>query len=233
MLIVKLTSGDLTVTPRCWAHAMALLSCWLVVGMSLHHSASAQAADIIVRIQVPNRSEQTMDEAAREAFEQTLLKRSGDRALLAHPEVRRTLADARSNLSLYQFERTVSGTRFVAHIDPILIDDLIKAANGTIWADTRPPILLWLVVDDLMGRRFGNTPAEEALWVDLSDSFDALGVKKRSIWIQRSTQLPVQLWSSQFMADGIEGGIMAMQTKRGVNSNHLRLPSQCTKLGGL
>ena len=68
---------------------------------------------------------------------------------------------------------------------------------------------------------------------DVWSEFDALGVKKRSIWIQRSTQLPVQLWSSQFMADGIEGGIMALQTKRGVNSNHLRLPSQCTKLGGL
>jgi len=201
VLIARLKSEHLTVTSRRWANAMALLSCWLVVGMSLDQSARAQTADIVIRIQVPNRSEQTMDEAAREAFEQALLKRSGDRALLAHSEVRRTLADARSNLSLYQFERTVSGTRFVAHIDPIMIDDLIKAANGTIWAETRPPILLWLVVDDRMGRRFGNTPAEEILWVDLSDSFDALGVKlRRPLYDLPDSVLvsPKTLWDRDF-----------------------------------
>jgi len=126
VLIARLKTEHLTITSRRWANAMALLTCWLAVVMSLHQSARAQTTDIVIRIQVPNRSEQTMDEAARAAFEQALLKRSGDRALLAHPEVRSTLADARSNLSLYQFERTVSGTRFVAHIDPIMIDDLIN-----------------------------------------------------------------------------------------------------------
>ena len=201
MLIARLNRGDLTVTSRWWVHAMALLACWLVVGVSPHQSASAEAADIVIRIRVPNRSEQNMDLAAREAFEQALLQRSGDRALLEHPEVRRTLADARSNLSLYQFERTVSGTRFVAHIDPTMIDDLIKAAKGTIWTDTRPPILFWLVVDDRMGRRFGNTPAEETLWIDLSDSFDALGVKlRRPLYDLPDSVLvsPKTLWDKDF-----------------------------------
>ena len=68
MLIVRLKSEHLTVTSRRWWNAMALLTCWLVVGMSLHQAAIGQAADIVIRIQVPNRSEQTMDEAAREAF---------------------------------------------------------------------------------------------------------------------------------------------------------------------
>ena len=67
---------------------------------------------------------------------------------------------------------------------------------------------------------------------DVWSEFDDMGVKTRTIWIQRSTQLPVQLWSAQFVADGIDGGIMALQIERGVKSNLFRLPSQCTKNGG-
>ena len=61
MLIARLKSEHLTVPSHRLEKTMALLTCWLVVGMSLDQSARAQAADIVIRIQVPNRSEQTMD----------------------------------------------------------------------------------------------------------------------------------------------------------------------------
>ena len=105
-----------------------------------------QSEEVIVRIDVDDRSEDSIDRAAREALESVLLKRSGDRALLVHPAVSAALDAARSNLSLYQFERVENRTRFVAHIDQSLIERLIQAANGTLWAEARPPILLWLVV---------------------------------------------------------------------------------------
>lgn len=139
----------------------------------------AQSDEVVIRIEVEDRSEDTIDRAAREALQTALLKRSGDRALLQHPAVEAALASARTQLSLYQFERVGGMTRFVAQIDQAVIENLIKAANGTFWAEARPPILLWLVIDDLTGRRFGNTAAELTLWERLSETFDDLGVKLR------------------------------------------------------
>ena len=163
--------------------------------------ALAQNAEVIVRIDVNDRSEDSIDRAAREALENVLLKRSGDRALLTHPSVSAALDRARSNLSLYQFERVENRTRFVAHIDESLIESLIQAANGTLWAEARPPILLWLVVDDLSGRRFGNTEEEKVVWESLSEAFDQLGIKLRRPLYDLSDSVvvsPETLWRRDF-----------------------------------
>ena len=142
-------------------------------------SVLSQGAEIIVRIDVEDRSDATVDLGAREALESVLLERSGDRDLLTHPAVVAALETARSSLSLYQFELIDGQMRFVAHIDPAIIESLIKEANGTLWAEPPPPLLLWLVIDDVDGRRFGNTPAEQPLWEALDAAFTELGVSLR------------------------------------------------------
>jgi hypothetical protein len=104
-------------------------------------------------------------------------------------------------LSLYQFERVGGKTRFVAQIDRTVVEDLIKAANGTFWTEARPPILLWLVIDDPAGRRFGNTAAEQPLWERLSETFDDLGVKLRRPLYDLSDAVlvsPDGLWRRDF-----------------------------------
>ena len=192
-----------TVTHRhCLSGALAM-SLALLLGFAggVSQDALGQNAEVIVRIDVDDRSEDSIDGAAREALESVLLKRSGDRALLTHPSVSAALDAARSNLSLYQFERVDNRTRFVAHIDESLIESLIQAANGTLWAEARPPILLWLVVDDLSGRRFGNTEEERLLWRSLSEAFDQLGIKLRRPLYDLSDSVlvsPETLWRRDF-----------------------------------
>ena len=192
-----------TVTHRhCLSGALAM-SLALLLGFAggVSQDALGQNAEVIVRIDVDDRSEDSIDGAAREALESVLLKRSGDRALLTHPSVSAALDAARSNLSLYQFERVDNRTRFVAHIDESLIESLIQAANGTLWAEARPPILLWLVVDDLSGRRFGNTEEERLLWKSLSEAFDQLGIKLRRPLYDLSDSVlvsPETLWRRDF-----------------------------------
>lgn len=180
-----------------------LLSFALIWGLmgGIWQEALGQNEEEIVRIDVDDRSEDSIDRAAREALESVLLKRSGDRSLLVHPSVSAALDAARSNLSLYQFERVENRTRFVAHIDLSLIERLIQAANGTLWAEARPPILLWLVVDDLSGRRFGNTEEERLLWESLSVAFDQLGIKlRRPLYDLPDSVLvsPETLWRRDF-----------------------------------
>ena len=92
-------------------------------------------------------------------------------------------------------------TRFVAQIDRVVLENLIEAANGTLWAEARPPILLWLVIDDPAGRRFGNTAVELPLWERLSDTFNGLGVKLRRPLYDLSDAVlvsPDGLWRRDF-----------------------------------
>ena len=175
-----------------------LLTC-VITGSS--QRALAQSGEVVIRIEVEDRSEDTIDRASREALQTALLKRSGDRALLQHPAVEAALASARTQLSLYQFERVGGMTRFVAQIDQAVVENLIKTANGTVWAEARPPILLWLVIDDPAGRRFGNTSAEQPLWEHFSETFDALGVKLRRPLYDLSDAVlvfPDGLWRRDF-----------------------------------
>jgi len=187
---------------RCLA-TRAALSVLLIVSMmiALSQRAMAQSGEVVIRIEVEDRSEDTIDRASREALQTALLKRSGDRALLLHPAVDAALASARTQLSLYQFERVAGITRFVAQIDQVVVENLIKSANSTFWAAARPPILLWLVIDDPAGRRFGNTQVEQPLWERLSEAFDGLGVKLRRPLYDLSDAVlvsPDALWRRDF-----------------------------------
>lgn len=161
----------------------------------------SQSADIIVRIDVEDRSDATVDLGARQALERVLLERSGDRDLLTHPVVAAALETARSSLSLYQFELIDGQMRFVAQIDPATIESMIKEANGTLWAEPPPPVLLWLVIDDLDGRRFGNTSMEQSLWEALEKAFAELGVVLRQPLYDLPDALlvsPDTLWRQDF-----------------------------------
>lgn len=182
--------------------------CRLLLGVALtlavmSGAQSASDEELVIRIEVPDRSESTIDFAAREALKRALLQRSGDRSLLEHPAASAALASARTQLSLFQFERVQGITRFVAHIDQLALEQLIREANGTLWTEERPPILLWLVIDEADGRRFGNRAEEEALWEALTADFEALGLNLRRPLYDLPDSLlvsPEALWQRDFDA---------------------------------
>jgi hypothetical protein len=169
--------------------------------MGLSVGVRSQSEVLITRIDVEDRSESTINLAAAEALKQVLLQHSGDPALLSEPAIQEALASARSQLALYQFERVEGRIRFVAHIDRVLLEGLIREASGTVWAGERPPVFLWMVIDDANGRRFGNTEAEQPLWVDFEAAFSALGLNlRRPLYdLTDATQVsPDTLWRRDF-----------------------------------
>ena len=176
----------------------------LVLALRLTNPAhSAPGDELIMRITVSDRSEATIDAAAREALERALLQRSGDRRLLEDPAVEAALSSARAHLSLFQFERVQGVTRFLAHIDQTALEQLIRQANGTLWTEERPPILLWLVIDEAEGRRFGNRDEEDVLWEAMTLEFEALGLKLRKPLYDLPDKLlvsPEALWQRDFGA---------------------------------
>jgi len=83
-----------------WGALAVSFALLLSLAGGISQDALGQNAEVIVRIDVDDRGEDSIDRAAREALESVLLKRSGDRALLTHPSVSAALDTARSNLSL-------------------------------------------------------------------------------------------------------------------------------------
>jgi len=167
-------------TPQRWSTAvLTRFSIGLALLLLIRPALSASDEELIIRIEVPDRSEATIDAAAREALETALLQRSGDRRLLEHPAAEAALASARAQLSLFQFERVQGVTRFVAHIDQTALEQLIRASEGTLWTEQRPPVLLWLVIDEPEGRRFGNRAEEDVLWEAMTSEFEVLGLNLR------------------------------------------------------
>lgn len=158
---------------RRWLGRMCL---WL----ALFPAASpVQSEEWVVRVPLADRSEAAVDSAAREALSQLLRLNTGDPDIPMHPDVAPAIQDARNRLSLYRFEVVENQTVLVAQFDSTMVEGLIRAADGSYWAEPRPPILLWLVIDDLEGRRFGNLPVDQPLWDALEVSFEALGVNLR------------------------------------------------------
>lgn len=178
---------------------------------SLMHSALGD--ELSIRVEVADRSESTIDAAASEALKKALLLLSGDSSLLEQPAAKAALASARAQLSLFQFEREQGAMWFVAQIDQTVLEQLIRASNGMLWTEERPPVLLWLVIDDPDGRRFGNWPEEEALWDAMSLEFEALGLNlRRPLYDLRDSLLvsPEALWQREF------GGVIEASDRYGM-----------------
>ena len=160
-----------------------------------------QSSELVVRVPVDDRSEAATDAAASDALKKILLITSGDPAITDNPVVTAAIRSARDKLSSYRFDLVNNQNFLVAQFDTVILENLIRESNSTYWAKSLPPILLWLVVDERDGARFGNSPAEEMLWQQMREQFEVLGVNlRRPLHDIKDSDLvtPETLWRREF-----------------------------------
>ena len=139
----------------------------------------AQENLFMARIAVEDRRETSLARAASEALEQVLVRVSGNRAVLALPGIAQAVSSARDRLSLYTYTEDDAGLALIAEFDGVIVKDLLRAAGATYWGASRPPVLVWLVVDQTDGRRFANALDDAKLLAPLRAAFDERGVSMR------------------------------------------------------
>jgi hypothetical protein len=89
------------------------------------------------------------DAALRAALVQVFVKVSGDRSVAADPGLATALADARRIALLVAARTQTDGSRtLVANFDPGAVHDRLAALGRPVWHDDRPPLLIWLGIDD-------------------------------------------------------------------------------------
>jgi hypothetical protein len=128
-------------------------------------------------VKVKDHSVPALQRATRKGLAQVLVKVSGGRGVLDNTQVKSALAENRRYLQRYQYLRVEDGSlNLQMHYDAELVTTLLKEAQQPLWTANRPPILVWLVVDDASGRRYANADSHPQLIAELMAAFNRRGV---------------------------------------------------------
>ncbi|MFN2310097.1 MAG: DUF2066 domain-containing protein [Gammaproteobacteria bacterium] len=140
--------------------ARLLLAGLLLLLAGLPRLASAAIHEAIVP--VADRGEAARQQAVRQALAEVLVRVSGDPELPQQAAVTPLLAEAGQYLQQYQYEgsEAVGDLMLRAGFDATALEARLRQQGLELWGRARPPLLLWLAVDD--GQRRTLLGAEDA-----------------------------------------------------------------------
>lgn len=153
----------------------------LVCALSLWSAASqAVVVENLHRALVPveDHSPDALNQATRAGLAQVFVKSSGSPMVLDNPLLQQSLDSAASFVQRYRYLRSDedNSLQLQVHFDPQLVNDLLLEAGAPLWTANRPPLLVWLVVDDGAGRRLATEETDPALFQRLAHELERRGV---------------------------------------------------------
>lgn len=129
----------------------------------------AKAADPLFEARVPvaDRSIEAREQAQRQALSQVLSRLTGERAPAQSEAAAPLLADPGRYMQQYSYETDIQGLMFRVVFDGAALESAVRRAGLPLWGAERPPVLIWLAMDDgsrryLLGGGAGE-PVETAL----------------------------------------------------------------------
>ncbi|MEX0739759.1 MAG: DUF2066 domain-containing protein [Pseudohongiella sp.] len=104
-------------------------------------------------IVVENQSQAERERAYRAAFAQVIVKVTGERRWLEHPQVREATQRASTYVAEVSYRSVMLEPRLDVRFDQDLVDDLLNRADIPVWDRNRASVLLWVTVQTPDGRR--------------------------------------------------------------------------------
>ena len=131
------------------------------------------------QVPVADQSAQALARASREALAEVLVKVSGSVDVLQYPSISAALGKARGHVQQYAYSRGEDDpqelwARF--EFDGSFVTRLVTEAGAPLWTANRPPVLVWMVVEDASGRYFINWETAPELAKQLLAEFARRGV---------------------------------------------------------
>ena len=203
----------------------------LVLTLLCPLSVGAAEVENLYRAVVPveDHSARQLNRATRRGLAQVMVKVSGSREVLRDPEVVDALDRAESFMQQYQYRRPQRDElELEVQFDQQLVTAVLTGALLPLWSANRPPVLVWLVVDDAAGRNFAagdnyrellgvvraeflrrGVPVEFPLY----DLQDTLAVSVHDLWQLHS--LPIYRASRRYHSDDVlVGRVRALSAER-------------------
>ncbi len=129
------------------------------------------------RVPVDNHSAGELSRGTREALAQVFVKTSGSPDVLENPFLQQSLADASNYMQRYRYLRPDDDSlELQVHFDPQLVNELLLEARAPLWTANRPPLLMWLVIDDGSRRRMASAESDPELFERLAQELERRGV---------------------------------------------------------
>ncbi|WP_165383893.1 DUF2066 domain-containing protein [Pseudidiomarina tainanensis] len=100
------------------------------------------------RVAVTSQATSERNEALRTALTNTLLKVSGDDAVLEHESVQLALQNVRNFVVQYGYQQAADELLLWVQFDQPQIDRVIQQADSGVWSSRRPELLFWVVAED-------------------------------------------------------------------------------------
>jgi hypothetical protein len=107
---------------------------------------------------VINQTPEVRRKAAKDALSNVIVKMSGSRKALQHPDVRKAINNASQYLYQYSYQSTdktitiagaqQSASNLLMRFNPSPLERLLKNAQQPLWSSSRPDILVWLAISD-------------------------------------------------------------------------------------
>jgi hypothetical protein len=231
---------------------------WPIAALLLVSVAQAEVVSNLYEAEIPvvGQGSEARAEGIRDAFSRVLVKVSGDRGLLLHPEVDGLLARASSYIQQYRYRMLEPETGAEAppsdpeqpdrllwvRFDDRAVNRLLRESGVPVWGGTRPSVLIWLGEERGAARSLLALEQQPRLKATLRQVADARGlpVMLPLMDVEDRTALPVSdLWggfesdirraSGRYMPDVIFAGRLRSQGSEWVGDWTLYLPDKVNR----
>lgn len=125
-----------------------LISFNLLTPLRTGHAAVEVKQLYQARVAVESQTASERNEALRTALTNTLLKVSGDDAVLEHESVQLALQNVRNFVVQYGYQQEAEELLLWVQFDQPQIDRVIQQADSGVWSSRRPELLFWVVAED-------------------------------------------------------------------------------------
>jgi len=147
--------------------------------LALVFPVAAQEGLHSARVPVADRGEAALTGGIRNALRRVLIRVSGNDDIVDKTGVAAAILGARDRVASYSYQQEEAQVYLSATFDDVLVKGILRDSDGTFWAQDRPPVLLWLVVDEPFSRRFATVSQDDELLTALSQGFADRGVTLR------------------------------------------------------
>lgn len=146
----------------------------------LAHPAAARVVDDLysARVSVQDRSQASLDAAARDGLSEVLVKITGSREVLSLPVLDRAVRDARDLLQQFSYQSSGDGRDLEIELrfSSETVRGLVIEAGAPLWTANRPQVLVWLVVDGPGGRQLVDAESYPDVVANMQRAFERRGL---------------------------------------------------------
>ena len=176
---------------------IVLVFLWL----GLPVNAIAQDSFFSEQVAVADRGSVELSRAAREALTRLLIKVSGNEAILDEAAFREAVGSAQQHVLLYSYREDDAGDVVFLEFDDAFVRNLFRDESVPYWEQRRPPVVVWVALDEPFSRRFAARSDDVDLLVPSIERFKARGVEARFplLDLTDAATVPVNtLWTRDF-----------------------------------